>query len=143
MKIVLVDGNNFAHISFARSKAIILKNKMESKKLNKKEAAIAQDDYKQIEMMTYVIFFRKLHKYIKKFNDYKFIVCWDNPTSSDWRKAVYPEYKSGRDYVTDPIWLMFFNCMDEIKRCLNYYPILQFNIETLEADDIKIGRAHV
>jgi 5'-3' exonuclease len=135
-KIALVDGSNFAHISFSRAKSIIIKNKMEKNKVGKKEAAVTKEDYQAIEGMTYTVFFRKLHKYMKNFSDYKFIVCWDNPTSSDWRRTVYPEYKSGRDYVTDPIWLMFFNCMTEIKRCLEYYPILQFTIETLEADDI-------
>jgi 5'-3' exonuclease len=145
MKIALFDGSNFAHISFHRAKSIILKNKAKkyaekhkvSEKAAKADVAITKSDFSEVESMTYLVFFRKLHKYLKIFKDSIWIIAWDNPTSSDWRREVYSDYKGNRDYDTDPIWRdVMFPCMDNLKAVLQYYPIHQLNIEKLEADDI-------
>jgi 5'-3' exonuclease len=145
MKIALFDGSNFSHISFHRAKSIIFKNKIKiyaqengiSEREAKKVVAIDSSDYDGIEALTYTVFFRKIHKYFKIFNDYKWVIAWDNPTSSDWRREVYTDYKGNRDYDTDPIWReVMFPCMDKLKECLNHYPVIQITIEKLEADDI-------
>jgi 5'-3' exonuclease len=140
MKLALIDANNIGHISYHRAKSIIYKNKLEEAAKNRKskeESSITKDDYKSIEGMTYLIFFRKLHKLMKIFESHKIVMCWDNPHSSDWRKSIYPEYKSGRNYTEDPIWKdVLFKSIDELRIALLSYPLMQIQIETLEADDI-------
>jgi 5'-3' exonuclease len=145
MKIALFDGSNFAHISFHRAKSIILKNKIKaysekhkvSEKKAKEKVKIEKTDFKEVESMYYLVFFRKFHKYLKIFIEYKWVVAWDNPTSSDWRREVFAEYKGNRDYDTDPIWRdVMFPVMDNLRWVLQYYPIYQFVVERLEADDI-------
>jgi 5'-3' exonuclease len=145
MKIALFDGSNFIHISFHRGKSIILKNKIkryaEENKITEKQAkakvTITKTDYKDVESMSYVIFFRKLHKYLKMFKQHKWVIAWDNPTSSDWRREVFADYKANRDYDTDPIWRqVLFPLLENLKIVLQNYPIHQITIERLEADDV-------
>jgi len=135
-KFVLMDGNNLAHIAFHRGKSIILKNKKESSKDKKKEVKLTQQDFPQIKGMMYLVFFRKLHKYLKMFKDSYFVMAWDNPGSSEWRREIYPEYKASRDYTSDPIWNILFDGITELSEVLESYPIYQLKIEKLEADDI-------
>lgn len=145
MKIAVFDGSNFSHISFHRAKSIVFKNKIKeyaeehviSEKEAKKYVQIEKSDYEEVESMSYLVFFRKFHKYLKIFSEHKWIVAWDNPTSSDWRREIFPEYKGNRDYNTDPIWKdVMFPIMDNLKWILQAYPVYQFIVERLEADDI-------
>ena len=145
MKLAVFDGSNFVHISFHRAKSIVLGNKLKkyikktkrSERLAKSEVSIEKSDFGDIESMSYLVFFRKFHKYLKIFSEYKWVVAWDNPTSSDWRREVFVEYKGNRDYDTDPIWRdVMFPVMDNLKWIFKYYPVYQFVVEKLEADDI-------
>jgi 5'-3' exonuclease len=151
MEYILLDGNNLAHIAFHRAKSIILKNKIndyvehysgnKQKRLIQKEAKekvkLESKDFKSISGMMFLVFFRKLHKHLKNFNG-KFVMTWDNPGSgkNGWRSEVYPEYKSGRDYKTDPTFTVLFDSMDKLREILKYYPIYQIGIDGMEADDI-------
>jgi DNA polymerase-1 len=135
-KFILIDGNNLAHIAFHRGKSIILKNKKEDSKNKKKNVELTQEDFPAVEGMMYIVFFRKLHKYFKMFKGYYFVMAWDNPGSSEWRRELYPEYKASRDYETDPIWSILFNVINKLREVLEYYPIYQLKVEKLEADDI-------
>jgi 5'-3' exonuclease len=150
-KYILLDGNNLAHIAFHRAKSIILKNKINDyverysgtkpKRLIQKEAKekvkLENKDFKAISGMMFLVFFRKLHKHLKNFNG-KFVMTWDNPGSgkNGWRCEVYSEYKSGRDYKTDPIYTVLFDGIDKLREVLEYYPIYQIGIDGMEADDI-------
>ena len=132
-KYVLLDGNNLLHIAFHRAKSIVLKNK---KKVEEK-AIIDETDFRSVESMMYHVFFLKLHKHYKKFdNDWHFIMCWDNPGSHEWRREIYPEYKQRRVYDQDPIWRVMFDGLEKLKGILKAYPMTQVTIEKLEADDI-------
>lgn len=147
-KFALFDGNNLAHIAFHRGKSIILKNKIkeaeakakkQGKKFTKKDKdkiKLVKKDYPAVTGMMLTVFFRKLHKLIKIFKDYTYIFTWDNPGSSEWRRAYMPEYKASRDYETDPVWRILFDGIDELRVILDSYPIHQERIEKLEADDI-------
>jgi 5'-3' exonuclease len=140
----LFDGNNLGHIAFHRGKSIILKNKIKEyakkhkvkESVAKKKVALKESDFPAVEGMMYTVFFRKLHKLFKIFKEHTYIICWDNPGSSEWRREIYPDYKVRRDYDTDPIWRVLFDGMDEIRKVLNFYPVHQEQIEKLEADDI-------
>lgn len=144
-KFALFDGNNLAHIAFHRGKSIILKNKQveaaaaakkKGKKFDKKSIALTEKDFDAVTGMMYTVFFRKMHKLIKIFKDYHYIFTWDNPGSSEWRRAIMPGYKASRDYDTDPIWRVLFDSIDELRIILDSYPIFQMRINKLEADDI-------
>lgn len=140
-KFALFDGNNLAHIAFHRAKSIILKKKIEiveakKKKFDKKKIKLVEKDFDAVTGMMYTVFFRKLHKLIKIFKGYYFIFTWDNRGSSEWRRAIFPEYKISRDYDSDPIWRILFDSIDQIREVLKSYPIHQERIERLEADDI-------
>lgn len=137
-KFVLVDGNNFAHIAFHRAKSIILKNKQKKEPDRKKAKLIKleESDFETVEGMMYVVFFRKFHKYLKMFKEHYFIMTWDNPGSSKWRREVYSEYKAKRDYTKDPIWRILFTGIDTIREILQSYPVCQEKVDKLEADDI-------
>jgi len=74
-KFVLFDGNNLAHIAFHRGKSIVQKEKGE---------LLTKEDFSVVESMMYLVYFRKLHKYIKMFKNSYFIMTWDNPGSSEW-----------------------------------------------------------
>lgn len=126
-KFVLFDGNNLAHIAFHRGKSIVQKEKGE---------LLTKEDFSVVESMMYLVYFRKLHKYIKMFKNSYFIMTWDNPGSSEWRKTIYPEYKANRNYDTDPIWRILFDGIEKLVGVLQYYPMYQVKIEKLEADDI-------
>jgi 5'-3' exonuclease len=131
-KYCLLDGNNLAHIAFHRAKSIVLK----IKKKTDENAEIVEADYSSIESMMYHVFFLKLHKYFKKFNESYFIMCWDSGGSSAWRKEIYPEYKANRNYEIDPIWKILFKCISNLRGVLQSYPVTQESEEQLEADDI-------
>lgn len=143
-KYAILDGNNLAQIAFHRSKSILLKDKISARA---KEDGIAEkeakaltifeaDDMLSIENMSYLVFFRKLHKLYKDFKDHSFIMTWDSAGSSAWRRAIYPQYKSNRDYTSDDSWNVFFEFRDKLIEVLEYYPIHQMKIDNLEADDI-------
>lgn len=89
----------------------------------------------------YHVFLLKMHKFFKKFKDYYFIICWDNIGSTEWRKEIYPEYKSGRNYEADPIWNILFNGIRNLQTLLLSYPVSQESIEKLEADDVMYAYA--
>ena len=143
-KYAILDGNNLAQIAFHRGKSIVWKNVIkafaEEQGITEKEAkqALVFDEslHDSVENMSYLVFFRKLHKLYKDFKDHIFIMTWDSAGSTEWRKQIYPEYKSNRDYSTDNVWSVFFKFRDEIRDVLEAYPIHQMKIEKLEADDI-------
>lgn len=134
MKYLLLDGNNLAHIAYHRARSIVLKNKKEKSKT--KEVLLEASDFPDVENLMFHVFFLKLHKHYKKFKDYFFIMCWDNPGSHEWRRAIYADYKVRRDYETDPIWRVLFDGIAKLQEVLKYYPMYQITIEKLEADDI-------
>lgn len=143
-KYAILDGNNLAQIAFHRGKSIVHKDKYKeyaeqnsiSEADAKKKVVLDENDYASIEGMAYLVFFRKLHKLYKNFKDHIFIMTWDSPGSSDWRREVYEGYKANRNYTADPIWSVFFTICNEIRGILDAYPIYQIKIERLEADDI-------
>jgi len=132
-KYLLLDGNNLSHIAFHRGKSILLKIQQKTSP-DKKE--LVAEDYKDLESMMYHVFLLKFHKFFKKFKDYYFIVCWDNIGSTEWRKEIYPEYKSRRTYDIAPVWNVLFEGIRNLQGLLKYYPVTQESIEKLEADDI-------
>jgi 5'-3' exonuclease len=136
-KYIIFDGNNIAHIAFHRASSIILKNKKEEFEASKqKDIKLEESDYESVEGMMYLVFLRKIHKIFKKYPNGRYIFAWDNIRSSDWRKSIYSDYKSNRNYEHDPIWQVLFKGMSELKSVLEYYPIYQVSIENLEGDDI-------
>lgn len=121
MKYLLIDGSNLAHIAFHKAKSVVSKENSE---------------LSDIKGMMFLIFFRKLHKFYKKFKGYNFVIAWDNSGSSKWRREIFPEYKSGRNYDNDPVWDILFTGIDSLKEVLTNYPIYQLCVSKLEADDI-------
>jgi 5'-3' exonuclease len=102
---------------------------------------LALEDFSSLESMMYHVFLLKLHKFFKKFKDYYFIVCWDNTGSTEWRREIYPEYKSGRIYDVDPTWNVLFSGIRNLQTLLLSYPVSQESIEKLEADDVMYAYA--
>jgi 5'-3' exonuclease len=131
-KYLLLDGNNLSHIAFHRAKSIILK----IKKKTDPNAELVASDYSDVESMMYNTFFMKFHKHLRKFKGYYFIFCWDNFGSSEWRRAIYDQYKVRRDYDKDPVWKILFDGIAKLQSVLRSYPVYQITVEKLEADDI-------
>jgi len=132
-KITVLDGNNLAHIAFHRGSSIILKKLKEEKE--DRTYKLQPEDYPSVEGMMYHVFFLKLHKLYKDFKNSYFVIAWDSPGSTQWRREIYPDYKAGRVYG-DPIWQVLFTGMDNLRVVLDEYPLSQVKVENVEADDI-------
>lgn len=142
---VLFDGNNVSHIAFHRAKSIVYKEIGEKtgkppRKIDPNKD-LANEDLEHIQGMMYHVFFLKIHKIFKKFRNARYLVAWDAPGASNWRKSIYPEYKSNRVYTEDPTWTTLFYGMSELKEILKSYPVYQVGFESLEADDILYAYA--
>lgn len=130
---VIFDGNNIGHIAFHRAKSIVAK---ESELEKNQIQEYLEQNLDKIEGMTYLVFFRKLHKLMKKFKGSQFVMTWDSKDAGQWRKEFFPGYKSGRVYTEDVTWTVLFKVLDELREVLKYYPIYQIKQDGFEADDI-------
>lgn len=142
---VLFDGNNISHIAFHRAKSIVYKEIAERLGKSARQIDPAEDltadEIDQIKGMMFHVFFLKIHKIFKKFRNARYLVAWDAAGASNWRKSIYPEYKSNRVYTEDPTWTVLFDGIKELKEILKSYPVYQTGFESLEADDILYAYA--
>jgi len=118
-KVVMIDGNNVAHICFHSAQNIVNKNP-------------EGDRESYLEGMIYHLFFNKLISFFKQFQGHYFIT-WDVKNST-WRKELYPEYKSNREIKSD--YHILFKAMENLRKIIPHLPIYQFTKEGYEADDI-------
>jgi DNA polymerase-1 len=91
-------------------------------------------------------FFRSLGAEIRRVNPTKFMLVFDGAGSSNNRKNLLPEYKSGRDLQRITNWDAFDNLEDEhdakvdqmvrIIQYLKTLPVKTVSIDKVEADDI-------
>lgn len=136
-----MDGNNLSHIAFHKARTILVGEKSEATGKHAKEITLELEDHPKVLGMMILLFFRKLHKYLKKYEGANFIMAWDNFGSREWRRNLYPEYKADRDYATDPIWKVLFEGIRQLQSIIDCYGIVQISQDKLEADDIlyKLG----
>lgn len=121
-KVVIIDGNNVAHICFHSAQNIVNKN-------NPKE----EERETFLKGMTYHLFINKLISFIKQFQGH-YLITWDAKKSTSWRQESYPEYKSNR--VTNSESFILFDIMDNLREILPSLPIYQYMEQGFEADDI-------
>lgn len=125
-KVVMIDGNNLAHICFHSAQNIV----------NKNNPTEGRESF--LEGMTYHLFFNKLISFFKQFQGHYFIT-WDMKNSISWRKEIYPEYKSNREMKSD--YEVLFQAMSNLRKIISFLPIYQFTKEGYEADDILFWAA--
>ena len=88
-----------------------------------------------------------IRSYNVKFkNDYgEMIIACDD--KNYWRRQIFPYYKANRKKDRDSSdldWNAIFQSLNKIRDELKeFFPYRVIQIDTAEADDIKIGRAHV
>lgn len=123
-RVVMIDGNNIAHICFHSAQNIARKHTLEE---GEKE--------KFIEGMTYHLFLNKLISFVKQFKGHYFIT-WDAARSTEWRKSISGEYKSNRITTDKPQIQVLFKVMNNLRKVLPFLPVYQFMKEGFEADDI-------
>jgi DNA polymerase-1 len=85
-----------------------------------------------------VVLFRFLHRYFTLFGPSSVHVFWDTPSSRIWRKALFEDYKGGRDPNKRD-----FDADTELKRCTKKAMMLfqsmgfyQYQRDGIEADDL-------
>lgn len=120
-KVVMIDGNNLAHICFHSAQNIVNKNNP------------TEERESFLEGMMYHLFLNKLISFFKQFQGHYFIT-WDMKNSISWRKEIYPEYKSNREMKSD--YEVLFQAMGNLRKIISFLPIYQFTKEGYEADDI-------
>ena len=122
-KVVLIDGNNIAHICFHSAQNVLKKQG----EVDNREAFL--------EGMTYHLFFNKLISFVKQFQGHYFIT-WDSKNSIAWRQKTFAEYKSDRAEKQNSDTPILFRAMDRLREVLPSLPVYQYMEGGFEADDI-------
>lgn len=123
-RLVLIDGNNLAHIVFHSAQNLARRQKIED-----------EQRFDFLEKMTYHMFFNKLFSLIKKFKGARFFITWDSKNSTAWRRTQDSNYKSNR-VAGEDIKQSLFKAMDNLRELLPSLPIYQYYQDGFEADDI-------
>jgi DNA polymerase I len=82
------------------------------------------------------------HLLIKKLNMFfaiygKLDFCWEGRRSLEWRRSIYPEYKTNRnDNKEKNEYILLKSTFPKIKELLQYYPCRNIEVDEAEADDI-------
>jgi len=123
-KLVLMDGNNLAHIVFHSAQNLARRQKIEeSQRL----------DF--LEKMTYHMFFNKFFSLVKKFKDNRIFITWDSKNSTAWRRTQDSNYKSNR-VASDDVKQSLFKAIDNLREIIPSLPVYQYYQDGFEADDI-------
>lgn len=103
-------------------------------------AGHADPSFRQSGYDYFVVFLRFLNRYVNQFHPKSVHVFWDAPSSSLWRREVYPEYKIQRDGMYDKY---DFDVKAELRRqmaisleTLNVMNVRQYYRDGQEADDL-------
>lgn len=123
-KIVLIDGNNIAHIVFHSAQNIARKQGVEE-----------DQRFDFLEKMTYHMFFNKIFSFVKLFPGHEFIVAWDSKDSTAWRRNKVGDYKSNR-VAGEDVKNSLFKAIDGLKEMMPSFPLYQIYQNGFEADDI-------
>lgn len=123
-KIVLIDGNNIAHIVFHSAQNIARKQ------------SIAEDDRPGwLYRMTQHMFLNKLFSILNKWPDANYYIAWDAKNATAWRRGQIDSYKSNR-VASDDVKQSLYSAIDSLREILPAFPIYQYYQEGFEADDI-------
>jgi DNA polymerase-1 len=77
-------------------------------------------------------FLASFRKIVRTYKDptSTFFLTWDG--GNDKRKAIYPQYKSGRA----PFETAFYEQLDELRQIVKFLGIKQYHLKSVEADDL-------
>ena len=82
----------------------------------------------------YHILFNKYNKIFKTFG--KAIICHEGKKSLEWRRNIFPGYKSNRDASKkEDEYLVVKSSFPIIEEALNFYKTKQIKVDEAEADD--------
>lgn len=125
-RVVLIDGNNFAHICFHSAENVVRR---------KTKARITSDDYSFLEGMTYHLFFNKLFSIMDDFGPAHYAFIWDAKGGTSARKDIIEDYKSNR-VASDNVRNVLFGAMNNLREILKSLPVYTFQQDGFEADDV-------
>lgn len=80
-------------------------------------------------------FMRVLISYLQRFHPEIVIVAWDHGTPA-WRKQLIGSYKDNRSHDKDETYVQFITQIEELRRALPYFGVVQARRNGVEADDL-------